>query len=83
MLDQIERRVYNVENEINIIKMSLEKNNEQHELIIDTLNELKVKCFCDKSYFSGLNKAILICLSIFSAIGASFVYFIDHVLGKN
>ncbi len=83
MQEQIDRRVYNVENDLHLIKLAINKLNHQNEELLQSLNELKANMQAQRGFMAGVEKAGGLAIAIGAGILALLTFFFDHVFGKN
>jgi hypothetical protein len=83
MQEQIDRRVYNVENDLHLIKLAINKHSQQNEQILASLNELKLQFNSQRGFMAGVEKAGGLAIAIGAGILALLTFFFDHVFGKN
>ena len=80
---QIDRRVYNIEDDIRIIKKVIYRHSEQNDLILSALNDLKINQEKQRGFFAGVEKAGAAFIAMITAVAAMIAFFFDHIFGKH
>jgi hypothetical protein len=84
MLDnQIDRRVYNVENDLQMIKLAIAKHSAQNDAILASINEIKMTMQAQRGFVAGLKQAGAATIAIGTLIVGALAFFFDHIFGKN
>jgi len=83
MQEQIDRRVYNVENDLHLIKLAINKLNHQNTELLQSFNDLKTQINGQRGFMAGVEKAGGLAIAIGAGILALLTFFFDHVFGKN
>jgi hypothetical protein len=83
MPDQIERRVYNVENDLHLIKLAINNQSHKTDMILQSINDLKMSQSSQRGFFAGLEKAGATFIAFIGAIAALIAFFFDHIFGKH
>jgi Ran GTPase-activating protein (RanGAP) involved in mRNA processing and transport len=76
---QIDRRVYNVENELKTIKLAINRLNHQNEKIIDIMDNIQFQLQNQKGFMNGIKQVGVSTLTFLSIITGALIYAVDHV----